>query len=244
MLLPKKINPDNLIETIVEIRMNPICPPELWAGMISSNIHKLGYTYVPSPQLSVRLDKHGKMAVSVGKGIESTTYGIFIKEHIRFVMQENCLSFNCNMGHYVGWNVYQKEIRDVIKALQDCGIARDFNRVQIRYISEYRNIDLTDKIRGNIDIGSGLFTCHEIKLNRTDGNMKVFISIINKAKRKSADGEVHESSLFDVNVFENFQASSSVEFVSELLNKIHKIEKESFFGLLTNEFIESLNPVY
>ena len=63
MQLPKKINPDNLIETIVEIRMNPKCPPELWAGMISANIQTLGYKYVPSPQLSVRLDKNGKMQV-------------------------------------------------------------------------------------------------------------------------------------------------------------------------------------
>ena len=54
MNLPKKINPDNLIETIIEIRMNPICPPELWAGMISARIQELGYNYIPAPQVSVR----------------------------------------------------------------------------------------------------------------------------------------------------------------------------------------------
>ena len=96
MNLPKKINPDNLIETIIEIRMNPICPPELWAGMISARIQELGYNYIPAPQVSVRLDKNGKMAVSVERGKENITYGIFIKEHIRFVMQGNSLSFNCN----------------------------------------------------------------------------------------------------------------------------------------------------
>lgn len=247
MQLPKKINPDNLIETIVEIRMNPKCPPELWAGMISANIQTLGYKYVPSPQLSVRLDKNGKMAVSLEKGKENTTYGVFIKEHIRFVMQGDSLSFNCNMGHYVGWNVYQKEIGNVIKALQNCGIAQDFNRVQIRYISEYRDIDIIDYIKGTINIGGdavGLFRSQEIKLNRTDGNMKVFVSIINKAKRKSVNGEEHESSLFDVNIYENFKESSSVEFIIGALNRIHKIEKETFFGLLTDKFIESLNPEY
>ena len=245
MQLPKKINPDNLIETIVEIRMNPKCPPELWAGMISANIQTLGYKYVPSPQLSVRLDKNRKMAVSLEK--ENTIYGVFIKEHIRFVMQGNCLFFNCNMGHYVGWNVYQKEIGNVIKALQDCEIAQDFNRVQIRYISEYRDLDIIDHIKGTINIGSdaiGLFRSQEIKLNRTDGNMKVFVSIINKAKRKSVNGEEHESSLFDVNIYENFQESSSIEYIIDVLNKIHKIEKETFFGLLTDEFIKSLNPEY
>ena len=74
--------------------------------------------------------------------------------------------------------------------------------------------------------------------------MKVFVSIINKAKRKSVNGEERESSLFDVNIYENFKESSSVEFIIGALNKIHKIEKETFFGLLTDKFIESLNPEY
>lgn len=246
MDLPKKIKPDNLVETIVEIRMNPMCPPELWAGMISAHIQKLGYKYIPAPQLSVRLDKNGKMAVSVESGKENTTQGIFIKDNLRFVMQSNSLSFNCNMGHYVGWDIYQKEIQNVIVAIQECGIAKDFNRVQIRYISEYQNIDIMNYIKGTINIDSemGSFKNQEMKLNRTDGNMKVFVSLVNMTKRKSANGEERMSSLFDVNIYENFNDSDSVEFIIKLLNKIHKVEKETFFGLLKNDFVKSLNPEY
>jgi len=246
MDLPKKIKPDNLVETIVEIRMNPMCPPELWAGMISAHIQKLGYRYIPAPQLSVRLDKNGKMAVSVESGKENTTQGIFIKDNLRFVMQSNSLSFNCNMGHYVGWDIYQKEIQNVIVVIQECGIAKEFNRVQIRYISEYQNIDIMNYIRGTINIDSeiGSFKNQEMKLNRTDGNMKVFVSLVNMTKRKSVNGEERMSSLFDVNIYENFNSSDSVEFIIKLLNKIHKVEKETFFGLLKEGFVKSLNPEY
>lgn len=246
MNLPKKINPDNLIETIIEIRMNPICPPELWAGMISTRIQELGYNYIPAPQVSVRLDKNGKMAVSVERGKENITYGIFIKEHIRFVMQGNSLSFNCNMGHYVGWNIYQKEIMDIITAMQECKIAKDFNRVQIRYISEYHDLDIMDCINGNICIGdkTNPFRSQEIKLNRIDENIKIFVSLVNKTKRKNPKGEEYSASLFDVNVYENFENSDSIEMVMSLLDKIHTIEKETFFGLLKKDFIQSLNPEY
>lgn len=246
MDLPKRIQPDNLVETIVEIRMNPICAPELWAGMISGHIQQLGYKYIPAPQVSVRLDKNGKMAVSIESGKENTVQGIFIKDNLRFVMQSNSLSFNCNLGHYVGWDIYQKEIQDVIAAIQKCGIAKDFNRVQIRYISEYQNIDIINHIKGTISIDGeiGVFKNQEIKLNRTDGNMKVFVSLVNMTKRKSVNGKECMSSLFDVNIYENFDASDSVDFIIELLNKIHKVEKETFFGLLKSDFIKSLNPEY
>lgn len=246
MDLPKKIKPDNLVETIVEIRMNPMCPPELWAGMISAHIQELGYKYILAPQFSVRLDKNGKMAVSVESGKENTTQGIFIKDNLRFVMQSNSLSFNCDMGHYVGWDIYQEEIRDVIVAIQKCGIANVFNRVQIRYISEYQNIDIMNYINISINIDSemGTFKNQEMKLNRTDGNMKVYVSLVNMTKRRSANGGERMSSLFDVNVYENFNASDSVEFIIKLLNKIHQVEKETFFGLLKSDFIKSLNPEY
>lgn len=245
MKLPKKINPDNLIETIVEIRMNPLCLSELWAGMVSAHLMELGYKYIPAPQLSVRLDKNGKMDVSVEETKGNTSPGIFVKEPIRFVMQGNSMLFNCNMGHYVGWNVYKNEIENVITAVQKCGITKDFNRIQIRYISEFIDVDILDYINGTIVIGNSAnpFRNQEIKLNRMEGNMKIFVSLTNKAKRRNINGE-RVSSLFDVTIFENFDTSDSVENLIELLDKVHIAEKETFFGLLKDEFIQSLKPEY
>lgn len=244
MELPKKISPDNLIETIVEIRMNPTCPPELWAGMLSVRLMNLGYEYIPAPQLGVRLDKNGKMAVSAGKMKENVPSGIFVKGHVRFVMEGNSISFNCSLGHYAGWSVYKDEIRNVVAAVQECGIANDFNRGQIRYISEYAGIDILEHIRGTIVVGTSdnPFRNQEIKLNKMDGNTKVFVSLTNRAMRKNADGE-YASSLFDVNVYENFE-TSDIGKLMELLDKIHRVEKETFFGLLKDEFIQSLKPEY
>lgn len=150
------------------------------------------------------------------------------------------------MGHYVGWNIYQKEIKNIITAMQECKIAKDFNRVQIRYISEYHDLDIIDYINGNICIGdkTNPFRSQEIKLNRIDENIKIFVSLVNKTKRKNPKGEEYSASLFDVNVYENFENSDSIEMVMSLLDKVHTIEKETFFGLLKTDFIQSLNPEY
>ena len=63
-------------------------------------------------------------------------------------------------------------------------------------------------------------------------------------KRKGINGEERMSSLFDVNIYEKFDSSDSVDFIIELLNKIHNAEKETFFGLLKDDFVKSLNPEY
>ena len=103
-----------------------------------------------------------------------------------------------------------------------------------------------DYINGNICIGdeTDRFRSQEIKLNRIDGNTKIFVSLVNKTKRRTPEGKEYSASLFDVNIYESFENSDSIEMVISLLDKIHLVEKETFFGLLKKDFIQSLNPEY
>ena len=244
MNLPKKIHPDNLVETIVEIRMRPVCAPELWAGMVSSHLLSIGYKFLPIPQVSVSFSPEGKSDAKFQKTFPDCS-GVFVKENIRFMMQRNCLTFNCNLGKYVGWDIYSVEIEQVMKAVQGSGITKVFNRTELRYISEYIDIPILDKIKGIIDVGeAGLgLNRQELKLSKIEENVKVFVSLTNLNKRKTPKGE-YKSSLFDVNVYENFVESESISVVINSLNKVHQIEKETFFGLLKDDFVKLLNPEY
>lgn len=244
MNLPKKIHPDNLVETIVEIRMHPLCAPELWAGMVSSRLLSIGYSFLPIPQVNVSFAPEGRPDAKFQKSFPDSA-GIFVKDNIRFMMQRNCLTFNCKLGMYVGWDTYSTEIEKVMKAVKESGIAKSFNRTELRYISEYKDIPILDYIKGTIDVEeAGLgFNRQELKLSKTEENIKVFVSLTNLNKRKTPQGE-YKSSLFDVNVYENFSESESISVIIDSLNKAHQIEKETFFGLLKNDFIKSLNPEY
>lgn len=244
MNLPKKIHPDNLIETIVGIRMHPLCAPELWAGMVSSCLLARGYSFVPIPQINVSFSSEGRPDAKFQKSFLDSA-GVFVKDNIRFMMQRNCLTFNCNLGKYVGWDIYSSEIERVMKAVQDSRITKLFNRTELRYISEYKDIPILDNIKGTIEVGeAGLgLNRQELKLSKIEENVKVFVSLTNLIKRRSPKGE-YMSSLFDVNVYENFEETESTSFVLNSLNKAHLIEKETFFGLLKDDFVKSLNPEY
>ena len=244
MNLPKKIHPDNLVETIVEIRMHPLCPPELWAGMVSSRLLPVGYKFLPIPQINVSFSPEGRLDAKFQKSFPDCG-GVFVKDNIRFMMQRNCLTFNCNLGKYVGWDLYSAEIEQVMKAVKASDITKVFNRTELRYISEYKDIPILDNIKGIIDVGeAGLgLNRQELKLSKIEENVKVFVSLTNLNKRKTPKGE-YKSSLFDVNVYENFTESESISVVINSLNKAHQIEKETFFGLLKDDFVKSLNPEY
>ena len=246
MNIPRKINPDNLIETIIEIRMTPNHPSELWAGMLSGRLGDLGYNYISSPAVNIRVDQNGKLALSIEQSQNKLPAGIFVKDSIRFIMQGDRLLFNCNKGGYVGWAIYEKEIYNVINAVKESGIAKDFNRVNIRYISEYVELNIIDKIKYSINYGNTehQFETKEIKLTRSDEDMKIYVSIANNVRRKSSNKEEDVVSLFDISVYENFIPSDSLDNLRMLLEKIHKAEKETFFGILKKEFIETLNPEY
>lgn len=224
MNLPKKITPDNLIESIVEIRMNPILEQELWAGKMEYILGKSDWEYIPTSNTD---DK-------------TPFYGLFIKGDLRFTINDKSILFNCTLKKYIGWDSYRKEIRDVVEKILKFPLAGAFSRVQIRYISEFENVNLCDCVNKNIVSCGDKFNCRGIRLDKSEDNTDIFILLNNMPTN---DGKTC-STFFDVNVFERFEATDSIEKLMKSLDNAHLKEKETFFALLEDSFIEKLNPEY
>ena len=115
----------------------------------------------------------------------------------------------------------------------------------LRYISEYE-----DNILENVKIKVTPNTESEYKpldiiLTREEESARVYISISGKRERISEPNqEKRISSLFDVNVFDKLPCDAGLNEVLSSLNKIHLMEKKAFFGMLKEDYIKSLNPVY
>jgi uncharacterized protein (TIGR04255 family) len=237
MLLPEKIQHDNLKDTLIEIRYAQGFPVELMSGFASSILAPLGYRYLPVPDQNIN--------IAFGSG--SNNGGFFIKDYVKIQFVANKIVFNCIADRYVGWEKYFQTISDIMSALFDKGAIRDFDRVSIRYISEFKNIDIYQGIKGTIDISNaGLKLDNSIlRLSDESGNLKTYVTLTNKARRISPrEQKIVEASLVDISIYENFNPVSDLDILRCKLNQIHTKQKEVFFGLISDDFLNKLNPEY
>jgi len=247
MSLPKKLNPDNLKDTLIEIKYLQGIPQELMLGIVSSIVGDLGYQYAAIPNQSINIELNNNQQIAFGFGNNSG--GFFIKENVRIQFVPDQIIFNCTADKYIGWKNYFQIISDITRNLFEKNVIKNFNRIGIRYISEFKNIDIFQGIKGTLDISkTGLKLDNSIlRLVDESDNLKTYVTLTNKAKRISLSPQgqkIIEASLVDVNVYENFNPISDLNILEEKLNKIHTKQKEVFFGLINSEFLETLNPEY
>ena len=247
MLLPKKLNPDNLKDTLVEVRYMQGIPQELILGFVMSILGNLGYQYVAIPNQNINIELNNNQQIAFDLG--NNNGGFFIKENVRIQFVPNCINFNCMVDKYIGWEKYFQIISEIISNLFEKKVIKNFNRIGIRYISEFKNIDIYQGIKGTIDTSkTGLKLDNSIlRLFDETDNLKTYVTLTNKAKRISLSPQgqkIIEASLIDVNVYENFNPISDLNILWEKLNQIHIKEKEVFFGLISTDFLETLNPEY
>ncbi len=247
MAIPKKITPDHLKDTIVEIRFDSGFPLDSMPGIALILLSPLGFTYTPIQSSNIALGVGQGQQISIGLGDQQRS-GFFIKEPVRIQFIGNVITFNCFEGKYVGWDSYSKTIKEVINLFTTKGFIKTFNRVSIRYISEFENIDILENIKGCFALdktSTGLSLQDSIvRLTKEDNNIKTFATLTNKTKKKLPDSSVLEASFFDINVFENLVPNSDFSLLERSLETVHFKQKEAFFETITEEFKDSLNPEY
>ena len=245
MTIPKKITPDHLKDTIVEIRFDSVSSLDLMPGIALALLTPLGFTYTPVQEQSFDLGVGQGQQISIEGGI-----GFFVKDNVRIQFIRNVIAFNCIEGKYLGWNDYYKIIKDVIQLFSSKGFIKSFNRVAIRYISEFESTDILDKIKGRFDLEEtsvGLSLQNSVvRLAKEDGNIKIFVTLTNGVKKISqVEGhDIETTSFFDVNVFENLAPNSDFSSLEKSLENVHLKQKESFFETINEDFKKSLRPEY
>lgn len=247
MAIPKKITPDNLIDTIVEIRFNSGSSLDLMPGIALTLLSPLGFSYAPIQNTNLSLGVGQGQQISIGLGDQNKS-GFFVKESIRLQFIGNVIAFNCFQGKYLGWDDYSNSIQEIINLFTSKGFIESFDRVVIRYISEFRNINILENIKGSFRLDktqAGLSLQKSIvRLAKEDNNSKTFVTLTNQTKKKLPNGDIVEVSLFDINIFENLTPNSDFNSLKRSLENVHLKQKETFFETITDDFKNSLNPEY
>lgn len=239
MKVPVKITPDNLLDTIVEIRYNSNVSHELIPGILSKVLPDdfiyLNPTNVTPNGLSIDITNPETKLIF---GIDSPN--VFSNKEVKIqIRRENSLVFNC-VGNYIGWIKYFTIMEKILKLISKEDIFHSYNRIGIRYISKFDNVSIFDKLKGSfkLDVPNKSLNNTTFRTEYFLDDKRIIINLSNNVQRKD---EIY--SLIDIDVLVNLKSSN----FNELLEKIeiaHKDQKETFFGILNDDFLKSLNPKY
>jgi uncharacterized protein (TIGR04255 family) len=249
MKIPIKISPDRIKDAFVEVKYTSKVPFEVAVGMFYKSLDET-YTYTNRSIGKQQLPSAFPLNLSERLEIQIGSRPLFYNDKIKIELQPNSIIFNC-LNDYISWDIYKLEIEKVITQLEKADVFETYKRVGVRYISEYPNIDLTDCVKFSFTFGmpnivSDTYSFHsEFKQD----SFRIILKLNNKLpvlspKSSSAQLDVTPISTIDIDVImENLKIHSNKELL-ECIEKTHLKEKEVFFNLLNEKFLDSLNPIY
>ncbi len=242
MKIPIKIEPDRIKDALVQVFYDSNLPYEILIGYVHNTLTSNGFKYITPFQ---ERNKTNQQQVN----FNPTHLFVGPNDQVKIQIHPNrSLTFN-SISNYIGWTKYRVIIEDVLRFLLKENNIHAFSRVGIRYISEFENIDILDKVKFGYDpsfpgtkIDNSTSNLkwkdesYDISLNLTS-NLPVNII-------KEDQEAITSISLIDIDVIKrNFE----IEDIGELMSTIdgcHLKQKFVFFSLLNKEFLSELNPVY
>jgi len=234
MKIPKKINPDRLVDAIVAVRFESDLPAEVLLGVIFQSLND-SYIY-SNKNISKNQFPNGN----------SVKNSLFYNDRIKVMVLENSLIFNI-LTEYIGWEHYKKEISNFIELIQKKGSPiKTFTKASVRYISEYKDVDLRNILNFNFtfgmsDVKSEVFT---FRSEFEKDKQRVFLHLQNKIISKRINNDLNKISVIDIDVMNDRLTCSNIQELLEEISKAHNLENEIYFNLLKEDFLKTLNPIY
>lgn len=232
--LPKSIEKCPIIDALVEIRFDTSVPSSAIFGIIYNEL-KDKYKNVENLPIL-------QLPESVRNSDPNLKFKPFYRiSNDKFVVQigPDVLTIG-SYPIYQGWDVFSKEIFNIIEKLNDLNIIDSFYRLALRYINFFeenifRNIDLKILMRNNEIEYKNTVLRTEIEHNL----FKSSVQIANNANHSGRNGSIID---IDTHLEHNLQDFFNCK--EELLNNAHYSEKQLFYSLLNKSFLKKLNPIY
>lgn len=248
MKVPIKIEPDSLVQTVVEVRYTLRLPFEVSLGLLFNALDDT-YTYSNSNDTFNNSPIGFKLINSNEVSLISKLNFLFYNDRISFELQPGTIIFNCHNG-YIGWQDYKQEILRVLQQFDETKLFIEFKRVGLRYISEYKEMDLTELSRFSFQFGlpeikSESYTFTSV-FNHNDRIIRLNLSNNQQRQSKNDNNESEEMvfSQVDIDVVRSEISINSLDALEEIIEANHSIEKDVFFQLLNDDFLAKLNPIY
>lgn len=238
--LPKAIGKCPIKEAIFELRFNPKVPGAAVFGIFYGGLKS---DYPNFEQLPI---------LQLPEAVRDSDPNLVFQPHYRLRSDNvlvqigpRLLSVNC-LEPYIGWNSFSKKIRDVLSSIDHNTVISEVTRMGLRYTNVFDE-PILDKLKLEISISDEPITNAETSVRTVfdeGDSIKSILQIAGEVDVTIVNKEPFRGSLVDVDVSisgENIQFFQNME---ASLERVHEAEKLRFFGLLNEEFVRTLEPVY
>ena len=231
--IPVRITPDRLTNAVVKIVVEDRYSSSYLEEQLVSSYNRRH----PDQELTQL-----KMKSREGDGAPRFFYA---NRLFRVIFTNSSIAFNI-VSAYPGWVTYLGWIDDFLST----GLELNYKGVLLMYISEYRNIHIFDEhvLDGNVilnHVPEFAGTELQYKCNLHDFNNH---GVIGTANVKLTNAEIIQGMEGDKSRIEITVSSTQIngnhDSLIEMMGKLHKHEKNLFYAMLNEEFVNTLNPVY
>jgi uncharacterized protein (TIGR04255 family) len=244
MKIPRKITPDNIKDSIVQIVFNPACPPELVIGRFEYHLQTMFEFKGGGPPSSKQVFK---LPDGNEFNFESGIAGGFFldkKELVKVNVTSNTLTFNSFSG-YPGWETMHGTIKSTVREMLEKGIIEAVLRIGVRFISQFNEIEIFQKLKLSLtlNISNKRFATTQIRSEYEEDGFKIILNILNNFPRTEKNVQ-QKFSTVDIDVIKFYASSNDINDINDGVDKAHFKQKSIFFSLLSDEYLRTLNPEY
>ncbi len=243
--IPVKLKKEPLLEAVWEIRfastkrsVSDLLPGLIYNALSDKypNIVRLPAADIPAP--ITEQDPNLRYVPKIR--LEGDNRSVQIGEHV--------LSLS-NRRPYLGWKLFSADIRKLISVVRETTLIDKLERFSMKYIDIIELNYPPDLSCLNIELKLG---GHEINTRpvqlRTeikDDNLVHIVQIVSPAEAVlPKNSRKFTGVLLDIDTIIPIQDNKSWDEIENSLDMVHSASKRMFFGLLTPETIEKLEPAY
>jgi uncharacterized protein (TIGR04255 family) len=238
MQIPKRITPCPLVETLVEIRFDPLVPSDAIFGLIYGSLKD---DYQEVEELPI---------LQMPGVIREKEENLKFKPHYKLraeniVVQIGPRVFSVsNLNDYIGWKSFYEKIEEAFQKVSGLRIIGDIFRLGLRYINFFE-FDIFNKVNLGILLNNRPLESKQTILRTIlpDGDFVHRLVMANKTT-VNIHGENKLGSVIDIDTVLEKKITDFFEAMPALINEAHDKEKSIFFNLLKPEYLQQLNPEY
>lgn len=243
MTLPRKLSPNPLITSTVEIRFS--------STIIEEDVLNVFY-----PAFSKEFPKI-KEGARIPKEIKNKAEFkhladyILVNDDYSLSIGANSVSFE-NIGTYHLWENYSQMINSNLSILADLKISKEITRIGVRYASIFEKKDsITEYLKVNFGLSFNDYH-QDIQSLRTEfkrGDIKLLVQIAKNAKYEKVDASENisiEGLYIDIDASSDTKLPTNFgEEVFKIIEELHREQKSLLFEhIMKPEFLASLNPQF